>query len=274
MNVFLGNCTHSHYFYFFTASEKALNNKQEESKVKEVKLIPSSTPPSPLFRSTIKPINTQVYVKPTLIDNLELSPENTCPPRTSRNLQWNWTKRGELAIQPCPIGTTGLARWACDLDGLWKGRSPDMSDCKAVAMSNLEAQVRQEDPENVLISSLAYLTRTKSLYGGDLESAVSIMSTVANLIQYRLQSRSGSFHNKESFIQEVLQNVLRSVSHILENSNRNAWNDLSWERQMKIATSLLLSLEENAFLYAGILNERKTNVDSSELLSKNLYFLN
>ena len=55
--------------------------------------------------------------------------------------------------------------------------------------------MRQEDPENVLVSSLAYLTRTKALYGGDLEAVVTIMRTVASRIQYRLQS-SSNFHDK------------------------------------------------------------------------------
>ena len=66
----------------------------------------------------------------------------------------------------------------------------------------------------MLVQSLAYLTRTKSLYGGDLEAAVTTMRTVASRIQYRLQqsarnSGAGSFHNKESHIRQILQNVLR-----------------------------------------------------------------
>jgi len=109
----------------------------------------------------------------------------SCPPVTSRKLQWDWTQVGELSIQPCPIGATGLAKWNCidassvsqlettseinqNVQPQWFGTQPDMSDCKSVAMSNLEAQVRKEDPENVLISSLSYVTRTKALYGGDL----------------------------------------------------------------------------------------------------------
>ena len=42
--------------------------------------------------------------------------------------------------------------------GEWATRQPDMSDCKSAAMTNLEVKVRQEDPENVLASSLAHLT--------------------------------------------------------------------------------------------------------------------
>ena len=84
--------------------------------------------------------------------------------------------------------------------------------------------MRKQDPENVLVQSLAYLTRTKSLYGGDLEAAVTTMRTVASRIQYRLQQSArnsgvGSFHNKESHIRQILQNVLRLAarqSHLVE----------------------------------------------------------
>jgi hypothetical protein len=87
----------------------------------------------------------------------------------------------------------------------WYGSQPDMSNCKSVAMSNLEHQVRKEDPENVLISSLSYVTRTKALYGGDLESAVAIMRTVASRVQVpTLQNSSLSVkvfgHIKQNFL--------------------------------------------------------------------------
>ena len=206
----------------------------------------------------------------------------SCPPVTARKLQWDWTAVGEIAIQPCPIGATGLAKWNCvdvSASGLemtstqnihpqWYGAQPDMSDCKSVAMSNLEAQVRKEDPENVLISSLSYVTRTKALYGGDLESAVAIMRTVASRVQYRLQSSGTVFHNKESHIRQVLQNVLQSASNILEKSNRRAWLDLRVDRRMKVATSLLLALEESAFLLAGVLNQPTHILETYEILSK------
>ena len=122
-----------------------------------------------------------------------------CQPVNARGLQWNLTPSGQVALQPCPpISANGLARWYCadTPDGpQWQGTSPDMSDCKSLAITTLESQVREEDPENVLVSSLAYLTRTKQMYGGDLEAVVSIMRTVASRIQYRLQS-STNFHDK------------------------------------------------------------------------------
>ena len=91
-----------------------------------------------------------------------------CQPTTARQLQWNWKTAGGLpARQPCPLGTTGLASWYCVENpafphgAQWQGKTPDMSDCKSLSIAQLEAQVRQEDPENVLVSNLAYQTRSK-----------------------------------------------------------------------------------------------------------------
>lgn len=34
-----------------------------------------------------------------------------CPQVTARGLNWNWTLANTYAVQPCPGGATGLARW-------------------------------------------------------------------------------------------------------------------------------------------------------------------
>ena len=171
-----------------------------------------------------------------------------------------------------------MAKWSCvhsdDSSARWLGSQPDMSGCKSVAVDNLEAQVRKEDPETVLVSSLAYLTRTRSLYGGDLESTVTIMREVASRLTYRLQSSSGSFHNKEAHVRQVVNDVLRAASNILEQSNRKAWWDLTAPTRMKVATNLLLALEENAFLLAGVVNEPSEILETHEIMSKLLQFTN
>ena len=195
------------------------------------------------------------------------------------NLHWKFTRKGDVVIQPCPNGATGLARWACSsqrssiLSGgrdiievdlaKWTSDQPDMSDCKSVPMTNLEVKVRQEDPENVIASSLARLTGSRRLYGGDLQSAVGVMRTVANRIQYLLQQRSEKFYKKEAFIQEVLLNIVRAGSNLLEDKNKEAWQDLNLTQQMKVCSSLLLAMEENAFLFAEVTNKPEILMESS-----------
>ena len=58
------------------------------------------------------------------------------------------------------------------------------------------------------------------------------------------------------------------MSNILEPSNRQAWLDLSSDTRKKVATELLLGLDENAFLLAGVMNEPDVFMESSDILSK------
>ena len=91
-------------------------------------------------------------------------------------------------------------------------------------------QVRDKhDHENVLASELAILTKPKpaksgpksrsgggeaeGFYGGDLESAVTVMKTIADRLQYLLQTKS--MFNSESFVQEIFQNVFRYNFHLI-----------------------------------------------------------
>ena len=122
--------------------------------------------------------------QPQLDEIPEAELDQYCHATTARGLYWGFTMAGQSLIQPCPNGATGLARWQCEPSLStalpdWSTAQPDLSDCKSVPMTNLEVKVRQEDPENVLASSLARLTGARQLYGGDLQSAVTIIHTIA-----------------------------------------------------------------------------------------------
>ena len=197
-----------------------------------------------------------------------------CPPSSSRDVEWSWTAAGETAVKPCPHGSTGHARWTCgrpadeDSPVFWATAQPDMRDCKSTAMSSLESKVQEGDQETVISANLAHLTRSKILYGGDVEAAVAIMRTISNRIQYLLQTQGDTFYNKGAYIQEVLLNMVRVGSNLLDETNRQAWNDLHIARQMKVATSLLLALEENAFLFVEVTNREEVLVEASKNICK------
>lgn len=201
-----------------------------------------------------------------------------CAPTTARNLAWNWTRSGDTAIQPCPPGTTGLARWVCggqaeledseDTPVNWSSAQPDMSDCRSLSMTRLEAKVEGGDLENVLSASLAHHTRSEIIYGGDVESAAAIMKTLSNRIQYLLQTQGDKFYNKAQYIQEVLLNMVRAASNLLSLANRAAWEDLATSRQVKAASALMQVLEENAFLFAETTEQEEVLVESSKNICK------
>lgn len=94
------------------------------------------------------------------------------------------------------------------------------------------------------------------------------MRTMANRLQYLLQSQSSSFYKKEAYIQEVFQNILRSASNLLARHQMPAWKDLPASKRSKMVTDILLSLEENAFLLADVTLEEQVLEEASEEIGK------
>ena len=135
-------------------------------------------------------------------------------------------------------------------------------------MSNLEGKVEDGDLENVISSSLAHLTRVEVLYGGDVEASAAIMRTLSNRIQYLLQTQGDKFYNRGQYIQEVLLNLVRAASNLLDPDTRLAWADLPTSRQVKAAAALMQALEENAFLFVEVTKQEEVLVESSHNICK------
>ncbi|EGI58401.1 Latrophilin-3 [Acromyrmex echinatior] len=65
-------------------------------------------------------------------------------------------------------------------------------------------------------------------------------------------------NQREVSVTELLQGVVRTGSNLLDKAQMASWKDLSHQEQMRVATSLLIGLEENAFLLADTLLQEKT----------------
>ena len=64
-------------------------------------------------------------------------------------------------------------------------------------------------------------------------------------------------------ISQVLLNIVRAASNLLDARNRLAWRDLATASRLKVASSLLLALEENSFLFAEVTNKPEILMESS-----------
>ena len=62
---------------------------------------------------------------------------------------------------------------------------------------------------------------------------------------------------------QVLLNIVRAASNLLDARNRLAWRDLGPASRLKVASSLLLALEENSFLFAEVTNKPEILMESS-----------
>ena len=125
------------------------------------------------------------------------------------------------------------------------------------------SRVREQEHENVIVSALERLTEKESLFGGDLEAIVNLLKAVLNRLQYLLQTKADSLYNKESFLQEIFQNVLRTGSNLLSNQSDPSWMDLSRSRRIKVASNLVQTLDEHALLLLSALNGPELLVEST-----------
>uniref|UniRef100_A0A182K7D0 Uncharacterized protein n=1 Tax=Anopheles christyi TaxID=43041 RepID=A0A182K7D0_9DIPT len=260
--------------------------------------------------------------------SVQIDISHACGPSTARNLFWNVTRVGEVNVQPCPGGATGIAKWRCvavasltleqrvhlqqehqqmlqiqsvqqqqqqqgqqqqsggvnapsadegshgDISfssnsvalsdkqsmvgaATWYAYRPDLTQCRSLWLNNLEVRVQQ--PESSLISianDLAQVTSSKTLYGGDMLVATKIIQTMSQKMHYDIETIPDQ-RQREALVFELLNSVVKTGSNLLDQSQHASWLDLSVEDQMRVATSLLTGLEDNAFLLADTILREK-----------------
>ena len=190
----------------------------------------------------------RLYVLESVVDH--------CPPVTVRQLFWNWTSAGELAIQPCPSGSTGFAKWRCSADSGWFTGSPDLSECESGWLTRLNAQLREGDDVLELADELSQTSKVKTMYGGDVARVSELMQNLAHRMRQQLFSISDP-EEKERITGLLSQLLLQTGSNLLEDSQMLAWSDLVPSERAKAGSELVLALQENAFLQANSINIEK-----------------
>lgn len=189
--------------------------------------------------------------------------EHYCHPTTSRTLFWNWTLLGEEAIQICPQGSTGFARWACGMDGSWSSDMPNFGECHSQWLTRVDFKATLGEasiPE--IASEMVSSTQTKSLYGSDLLIIAKVMQSISHKVRQELFSMSLA-RKREKLTSEVNKAALKIASNVLEPVQRIAWKDLDERKRASSFTSLLIGLEENAILLAEALNDEKILLETT-----------
>lgn len=76
-----------------------------------------------------------------------------------------------------------------------------------------------------------------------------IIQSLCEKMTYDIETFSDQ-RQRETVVLELLNSVVKTGSNLLDESQQYSWLDLSFEDQMRVATSLLTGLEDNAFLLA------------------------
>ena len=184
--------------------------------------------------------------------------DSWCGPSAGRGLIWNWTRAGETAVLPCPGGASGWARRAC-LPGGWAPRA-DLGGCLSVWLSTLTSRANGSDSVLAVGNDLSAVTAVRALYGGDVTAAARLLSFLVKRMASSLYHFPDT-SQREALLTELLVATLKSASYLI-GSQEEAWGDLSPAEHRSAATTLLLALEQAAFLLADNLRHQKTVNDS------------
>ncbi|XP_034251519.1 latrophilin Cirl-like isoform X2 [Thrips palmi] len=144
---------------------------------------------------------------------------------------------------------------------MWEPETPDLSECRSVWLTSLESRVQEGDSLISIANDLSQVTSSKTLYGGDMMTTTKIMKAMAE----KLAKDSQTFpdlQQREAIVTELLHGAVRTGSNLLDTAHMPSWHDLSYREQMLVATSLLIGLEENAFLVADAVVTEKTVIQS------------
>lgn len=209
----------------------------------------------------------------------------------SRGNYWNWTRAGSEVSQPCPGGATGYARWYCGQTASaahWYPSSPDLSGCKSVWLTSLDSRIGEGDSIISIANDLASVTHSKTLYGGDMMAAASLLKQMAVKMAKDLEAFP-DWRQREAIVTELVQSVIRAGSSLLGSAQSLAWRDLGLAvsggraataadgplpdseahyHARTTATALLTGLEENAFLLANTINRQKNYFQSYDNICK------
>uniref|UniRef100_A0A4W3J7G9 Adhesion G protein-coupled receptor L3 n=1 Tax=Callorhinchus milii TaxID=7868 RepID=A0A4W3J7G9_CALMI len=200
--------------------------------------------------------------KPPTPSQVPVAVPECCEATETRDILWPKTQPGEVAKQPCPKGTIGVATYAClSSNGFWDPQGPDLSNCTS-------PWIRSGESAANLARELAEQTR-RLIHAGDILFSVKFMEQLVDLLNMQLISLTpggkdsaarslNKLQKREHSCRAYIQAMVETVNNLLQPQALDAWQDLMTNDQLRAATMLLHTVEQGAFVLAD--NLLKTDI--------------
>ncbi|XP_069482204.1 adhesion G protein-coupled receptor L3 isoform X4 [Ambystoma mexicanum] len=180
----------------------------------------------------------------------------SCEADEVREIMWSKTRRGQMAKQPCPVGTLGVATYLCIApDGIWDPQGPDFSNCSSPWVNHIAQKLKSLEMAANIARELAEHTKNQ-LNAGDITYSVRAMDQLVELLDVQLRNLTPG--GKDSAARSLNKAMVETVNNLLQPQALSAWRDLTTSEQLRAATMLLDTVEEGAFVLAD--NLLKTDI--------------
>ncbi|XP_075785343.1 adhesion G protein-coupled receptor L3 isoform X7 [Pelodiscus sinensis] len=203
----------------------------------------------------------------------------SCEAVEAREIMWFRTRQGQLAKQPCPMGTVGVSTFLCLApDGIWDPQGPDLSNCSSPWVNHITQKLKSGETAANIARELAEQTKTH-LNAGDITYSVRAMDQLVGLLDVQLRNLTpggkdsaarslNKLQKRERSCRAYVQAMVETVNNLLQPQALNAWRDLTASDQLRAATMLLDTVEESAFVLADNLLKSdivRENTDNIQL---------
>ncbi|XP_076868662.1 adhesion G protein-coupled receptor L3 isoform X3 [Brachyhypopomus gauderio] len=196
-----------------------------------------------------------------------------CASRLAAEISWPQTHQGQVAKQPCPSGTIGVATFTCMM-GYWDPKGPDMSNCTSPWTNHITQRMRSGETAAIVARELAEQTKAE-LRPGDVPSTVKAMAQLVELLDVQLRNLTpggkdtaarslNKLQKRERSCRFFIQAMVETVSNLLQGRSQAAWRALSAPEQLRCATMLLDTVEAASFMLADNLLKTDTIQESAE----------
>lgn len=197
-----------------------------------------------------------VMVPPAAPQPPVMPPQEFCSPRVTADISWPRTQQGQLAKQPCPVGTLGVATYMCMAHlGYWDPQGPDLSNCTSPWVNHIMQKLRSGETAAIVARELAEQTKGL-LRPGDVPSTVKAMAQLVELLDVQLRNLTPG--GKDSAARSLTKAMVETVNNLLQPRAQAAWRELPTSEQLHSATLLLDTVETGAFMLAD--NLLKTDI--------------
>ncbi|XP_033822887.1 adhesion G protein-coupled receptor L3 isoform X3 [Periophthalmus magnuspinnatus] len=204
-----------------------------------------------------------------------MPPQDFCTPRITADISWPRTQQGQLAKQPCPVGTLGVATYMCMSHlGYWDPQGPDLSNCTSPWVNHIMQKLRSGETAAIVARELAEQTKGL-LRPGDVPSTVRAMAQLVELLDVQLRNLTPGgkdsaarsltkLQKRERSCRFFTQAMVETVNNLLHSRAQAAWRELPTSEQLHSATLLLDTVETGAFMLADNLLKTDTVQETTD----------
>lgn len=178
----------------------------------------------------------------------EKSSRYTCKSTESEGVWWPVSVSG-IVVRDCPRDLKGKMTWECGIRG-WK-RKPNLSNCVSPWLDNFEDLIEAgSDNVEEVATTLNERTANNKFGPGDLKKTTLDLFPKLNE-QLITQTRGMTKQQKRNKVKKFAKSILKTGSNLLTDSN--SWKGLPKRERTRVATSLVVNMEETGYQIADSL---------------------